>query len=99
MNARKKTISPKPRVERLIDAVFGNEHDERGEIFVRAAKTVAKPRAHARAAGELMAGLEKRDRWIVIDVLGVHRAHEAKLVHHFRGLRQKFADPRAGLSM
>ena len=45
------------------------------------------------------AGLEKRDRRIVIDGLGVHRLDEAQLVRDLRRVRHQLADPRAGLAV
>ena len=36
---------------------------------------------------------------IVVDGLGMHRLDQRNVVDDFRGVRQKFADPCAGLSM
>jgi len=37
MNAGKKTVAPKARIKRLVDAIFGNENDKCGKILVRTA--------------------------------------------------------------
>ena len=57
------------------------------------------PRAHARAARQLAAGLEERDGRIVIDGLGVHAAEDADLVGDVRGVRQQVAEPGAALAV
>ena len=99
MQAGQETVPPKPRVKRLVDAVFGNEDDKRGEIFVRAAEAVTEPRAHARPSGQLRASLKERDRRVVIDGLGVHGLDEAEFVHKLRRPRHQVADPRAALAV
>ena len=43
------------------------------------------------------AGLEKRHRRIVIDGVGVQRPDDADVVGDLCGVRQQFAEPRAGL--
>src|ERR1043166_8281531 len=53
MKARQKTIAPEARVERLIDAVLGNQDDKRGQVFICAAQTVTEPRADARPSRKL----------------------------------------------
>ena len=54
------------------------QHDERRQVVVLAAQPVAEPRADRGAAGDLRAGLEERDRGVVVDRLGVHRPHDAQ---------------------
>ncbi len=92
---RQKAAPPEAIVERLIVRVAAalRDHDDEGrQVLVLAAQAVAQPAADARPARELSAGLEKRDRRIVIDRLGVHRLDEAKVVGHGSGVRQQFAD-------
>ena len=90
MLARQKAAAPKTRKQALAGAGFVDreQHDERREVFVDLAQAVVGPRAHARAAGELTAALEKRDRGIVVDRLGVHRADDANLVGDAASVRE-----------
>src|SRR4051812_5864397 len=99
MNARKEAVAPKPRIKWLIDAVLRDQDHKRGEIFICAAEAITEPCAHAGTTSELGAGLEKRNRRIVIDSFGVSRFHETKFIHHFRGPRHQVADPCAALAM
>ena len=46
-----------------------------------------------------MAGLEKRNRGVVIDMLGVHRANKAQVIRHFGRVGEKVTDPSATLPM
>jgi len=67
--------------------------------LVFGAETVGKPTSHARPSRDLKSGLEKRDGGIVIDRIGVHRVDEAEIVHDVGGVREKFAEPDAGLAV
>ena len=95
MLAWQPATAPEARVKRLITFAFRNEHHERGQVLVVASETVVNPRADAGPAGKLRAGLQERDRGIVVDGLGVERPHDAKVVHHSGGVRKKFIDPGA----
>ena len=99
VNAGQEPVSPEPRVKRLINPVLGNEDNKGRKIFVRAAESIAEPGAHAGAAGELGAGLEKRDGRVVVDRFGVHRSDETQLVHHLCCPGQQLAYPRAALAV
>src|SRR3954453_18540090 len=93
MNARKKSVAPKPRVQRLIDAILGNQNDKRGQVFVGAPQAVTQPRAHGGTAGELGASLEKGNGRIVIDGLVVidftkHNSSDIFAVHGISSLIQ-----------
>jgi hypothetical protein len=70
------------------------EHDKRRQILVLAAETVAQPRAHTRTAWLLKAGLDERDRRVMVDRFGVHRLDDGDLVDNLRGVGQELADPR-----
>ncbi len=60
---------------------------------VFAAEAVADPRADARPAGELRAGLHERDRGVVVDRFGVERVDHAEIVGDLAQVRQQFAEP------
>ena len=75
------------------------QHDERRQVLVLAAQSITEPRAHAWPAGLLEAGLDERDRRVVIDRLGVHRLDDGDVVDDLRGVREKLADPGAGLAV
>ena len=92
---RQEAAAPEAGVERLIDLAGRDEHDERRQVLVVAAEPVVNPRAHARPAGDLRAGLEEGDRGVVVDRLGEHRADDAELVDDLGGVRQEIADPGA----
>jgi hypothetical protein len=99
VDAGEKAVAPEARVERLVDALLADEHDEPGQVLIDAPEPVTEPRPHARPPGELVAGLEKRDRRVVVDRLGVERFDEAQLVHHLRGPRHQLADGRLAFSV
>ena len=96
------TTTPKAGVESL-GITFGGpggiEDDEGGEIFVFAAESVAEPCAEAGTAGDLVAGLDVGDGWIVIDGLGVETADDGEVIDHFGGVGEQFADPGARLAV
>ena len=99
---RQEPARPQPREERLIgvDGVrLREEHDERRQVLVLAAEPVTEPRAHARTARLLKAGLDERDRRIVIDRFRVHRLDDGDVVHDLCRVRKQFADPRARLTV
>ena len=73
-------------------ALRAREHDVAGQIGSLAAETVEGPRAEARAAELLRAGVHQNLRGRVVDGVGLHRAHEAKVIDDFRGVRQEFAE-------
>ena len=93
--------APEAREDRLARVLAGalRDHgDERGQVFVHAAEAVADPRAHAGVAGLLVAGVDERDRRVVVDRLGVHRLDDADVVGDRLHVRQQVADPGAVLA-
>ena len=46
-----------------------------------------------------MAGLEKRNRGVVINMLGVHRANKAQVIRHFGRVGEKVTDPGPALTV
>ena len=101
VGAGQETAAPEAGKQALAGAflVGRDEHDERRQIVVHTAEAVVGPRAHARSARQLAAGLEERDGGIVVDRLGVHRAHHADLVGDAADVRKEFADLGAGLAV
>ena len=99
MLRRQEPAAPQPRVERLIDLARRDQDDEGRQVGVVAAQPVMHPRAHARAAGDLRSGLEERDRRIVVDRLGEHRADDAQVVDDLGGVRQQVGDPGAAAAV
>ena len=102
MFRRQKARAPEPVVEWLVvlaPAAKGREHDIRGQVGIAAAEAVGHPRADARPARELRAGLHESDRGIVIDRLGVERADDRPLVGEARHVRHQLAEPRAALAI
>ena len=93
---RQKAGAPQTRVKRLV-ALFAirNHHDERRQIFVRAAQAVAQPGAHARPARLLETRLNESDRGIVIDGFRIHGLDQADVVHDAGNVRHQFAHPGA----
>ena len=88
--ARQKARAPQTRVERLVArSVLRHEHDERGQVAILRAEPIAQPTAHRRTPRDLVAGAEERDRRIVVDRFGVHRAQHADAVRDLRGVRQQ----------
>src|SRR3954466_12653250 len=93
MGAGQEAVAPETSVERLINAVLGNEHYERGKILIGTAESITEPCAHGRTSCKLRAGLKKCDGGIVIDGFGVERFDEAELIRHFCGPRHQIAHP------
>ena len=77
--AREEPRRPLPRRHRLRAARLSlrHEHDESRQALRLRAEPVEHPRTHARAALHDRAGVHEGVRRIVIDLLGVHRAHDA----------------------
>src|SRR5262249_39217087 len=90
--------SRKNRLAGVLARALRDHGDERRQILIHAAKTVANPRAHARVAGLLVAGVKERDGRVVVDRLGVHRFHDADVVGDRLHMRQEIADPGAVLT-
>ena len=101
VGAGQETAAPESGKQALAGALFvgRDEHDERRQVIVHAAEAVVGPCAHARATRQLTAGLEEGDRRVVVDGLGVHRAHDADLVSDAADVGQQFADLGAGLAV
>ncbi len=91
--------APQAGVERLVGLIRRDEHDERRQVVVHRTEAVRKPRAHRRPAGDLRAGLEERDRRIVVDRFGAHRFDEADVVDDPAVMGQQLAEPCAGLAV
>ena len=99
MLARQEAVAPEACVQTLLRLVLRDEHDERGQILVCAAQAIGEPGAHARSTGQLRAGLQKRDRRVVVDRFGEARLHEAKIVGHLGGVRQQLTECRRRLAV
>ena len=101
MRRRQEAAAPEAREDRLARVLAGalrDHRDERRQVFVLAAEAVADPRAHARVAGLLVAGVDERDGRVVVDRLGVHRFDDADVVGDRLHVRQEVADPGAVLA-
>ena len=95
---RQEAAAPEAREDRLpriLARALRNEHDESRQIRVLAAEAVARPRAHARVAGQLVARVHEGDRGIVVDRLGGHALDDAEVVGDRLDVRQEIADPEA----
>ena len=100
--ARQEARAPQARQQALSSrplAGYRVQHYEGWQVAVGAAETVVHPRAHARAARQLAAGLKERDRRIVIDRFGMHRADQADVVDNRRRMRHQFAQGNPALPM
>jgi hypothetical protein len=64
----------------------GDEHDKGRQVLIHRAQAVRNPRTEAGTARDLVAGLHVSDGGLVIDRLGVQRAHEADVIGHLRRL-------------
>ena len=56
------------------------EHDEPGQVLGLGADAVPDPGAGRRPAGDLRARVHERVGGVVVDLLGLHRAHDADVV-------------------
>ena len=81
VTARQKTGTPLSRRDRLrVAAALASQHDEPRQVLVHRAQSVSHPSAHARPAGDGRAGIHHRVRRVVVDLLGVHRAHDRDVI-------------------
>ena len=97
-----KAAAPESVVEWLViraTTAKGSHHHKGRQVLVFAAETVAQPRAHARIAGDLATCLEKGDRRIVVNRLGVHGFDEAEFIGDAGNVRHEFADGGAAFAM
>ena len=99
MFRRQEATAPKALVERLPLAILRHHHHERRQVVVQTPQPITHPGSKARPARKLRAGLEHRDRRIVIDRLREHRLHKTQVIHHPSCVRQQFANPRARASV
>ena len=102
MFARQEARLPQPRGNRLhllLVRWHRYHHHERRHVLVQGAEAVAHPRAEARLARHLVAGLHERDRGFVIDRFGVHRTDDAHVVDHLRFPGEHLGKPRAALAV
>src|SRR6185436_7945341 len=93
---------PQTREQRLvgIDRVCLREQDDEGrKVLILTAEPVTEPGAHAWASRLLKSSLNERDRWIVIDRLGVHRLDDGNVVDDFCRMRKELTHPRSRLSI
>ena len=99
MLARQKSIAPKARVQRLVDAVLGNENHEGGKVLIGGTQPIAHPRTKTGPTGNLRPGLEEGDGRIVVDGLGVQRADDAQVIGHLGCPGQQLAHPCSTLAV
>ena len=85
---RQEAASPQAVVERLVGPPAREQDDERRQVLVLAPQAVGDPRPHAGPARELRARLHERDRRVVVDRLGLHRADDADVVDDPGRVRQ-----------
>ena len=101
VSAGQEAAAPEARKQALTRAflIRRDEHDERREVIVHAAEAVVGPSAHARTARQLAAGLEERNRGVVVDGVRVHRPDHADVIGDSTDVREEFANLRAGLAV
>ena len=68
--ARQKSIVIIPAKDRLVRIAANHDHISR-QIAARIAQTIMHPRTKGRTAGQGTPSLNERDRWIMIDRLGL----------------------------
>ena len=98
MQRRQKTRAP---VRRTAARALGPgvEHDEPRQILRLAAEAVGRPRADARPAKLLRAGVHHDLRGRVIEGVRVHGLHDGDVVRDLGEMRQQFGKLRAGLAV
>ena len=99
MLARQESIAPKSRIQRLVNAILGNQDHEGGKVLIGGTQPVAQPRAKTGPTGNLRPSLKKGDGRVVVDGLGVQRTDDAQVIGHLGGPRQQLANPRARLAV
>ena len=77
---------------------LGEQDEVVGEVAVLAAESVARPGSEARAARDLVTGQELRHGRRMVDLVGMHRAHDAEVVGDGLEVREPFADALAALT-
>ena len=69
-----------------------HENDEAGEIVGFCAQAIQHPRSHARSARDDRSAVHERVGGVVVDLLGPHRSHDARLVDDAADVRKQLAD-------
>jgi hypothetical protein len=76
-----------------------DQHDEPRQVLVLGPEAIRDPRAHRRAAIAGRAGVEKQLGWGVVELVGVHRLHDAQIVGDILQIRPQLAHFDPGLAM
>ena len=71
----------------------GGHHHEGRQIFVLTAEAVAEPRAHARSAGELSAGVHEQCGGIMVEGFGIETLHKSDVIHDCGEVGQQLREP------
>ena len=92
--ARQHAGRPLPRGDRLhLTAVpLRHENDETGEVVGFCAQAIQHPRSHARPARDDRSAVHEGVGGVVVDLLGPHRSHDARLVDDAADVRKQLAD-------
>ena len=94
----KKSGPPQSAEQTLLGVVaFGVHDDVARQVLVHAAEPVAEPRSETRTSRYLTAGLNVRDRGVVIDRLSKRAVHDAQVFRDRRCVWEKLADPDASI--
>ncbi len=98
MPRRHEPARPLPVGQRLgVAHALRHHHHESRQVFVLAPEPVRNPGSDAGSPGELESGLEKGDRRIVVDGIGLHAADHTDVIGDARRVRQQFTQPLAAL--
>ena len=98
MHGRQKAAAP-ARLAAVGVVLAREQHDEARQVAVLAAEPVAEPRAQARPADHLVAGVHEDLRRRVIELRRPHRADDRDVVGDLREMRQQLRDLRARLAV
>ena len=86
------------RLAGILAGPLGDHGDESRQVGVLGAEPIAGPGAHAGIARLLVAGVQERDRRVVVDGLGVQGLDDADVIRDGLDVRDEVTDPGAMLA-
>src|SRR5687767_8233800 len=87
-----------PRLRARVRQI-GRKHDKGRKVLVLGAQAVTDPRANARTLHGPRTGVNAGRRLEVLEMLGLHRTDDAKVIDALRQVWKQFADLGAALAV
>jgi hypothetical protein len=68
----------------LVAATLRDHHNKRRKVLILTTDAIAYPKPQTWSAGLLATRLQKGDRWVMIDILGLHAADNCDAIGQLR---------------